>query len=49
MVKPVSRRRTSPKSILEAAVKTFNQPIGLRMVGGVGCGVENKGGARELR
>ena len=37
MVKPVSRRRTSPKSILEAAVKTFNQPIGLRMVGGGGA------------
>ena len=34
MVKPVSRRCTSPKSILEAAVKMFNQPIGLRMVGG---------------
>ena len=37
MVKPVSRRRTSPKSILEAEVKTFNQPIGLRMVGGGGA------------
>ena len=37
MVKPVSRHCTSPKSILEAAVKMFNQPIGLRMVGGGGA------------
>ena len=35
MVKPVSSHRTSPKSIFEAAMKTFNKPIGLRMVG---CG-----------
>ena len=37
MVKPVSSRRTSPKSIFEAAVKTFDEPIGLRMVGGGGA------------
>ena len=49
MVKPVSSRRTSPKSMFEAAVKTFDEPIGLRMVGGVGCGVGCKGGAREPR
>ena len=36
MVKPVSSRRTSPKSIFEAVVETFNEPIGLRMVGGGG-------------
>ena len=37
MVKPVRSCRTSPKSILEAAVETFNEPIGLRMVGSGGA------------
>ena len=37
MVKPVSSRRTSSKSIFEAEVKTFDESIGLRMVGGGGA------------
>ena len=37
MVKPVSSRRTSSKSIFEAAVKTYDESIGLRMVGGGGA------------
>ena len=37
MVKPVSSHRTSLKSIFEAAVESFNEPIGLRMVGGGGA------------
>ena len=36
MVKPVSSHRMSPKSIFEAAVETFDELIGLRMVGGGG-------------
>ena len=48
MVKPVSSRRTSPKSIFEAAVKTFDEPIGLRMVGGGGAVLDVELGTKAV-
>ena len=37
MVKPVSRRSIVSESIFEAAMETFNQAIGLRVIGGGGA------------
>ena len=48
MVKPVSSRRTSSKSIFEAEVKTFDESIGLRMVGGGGAVLDVELGTKAV-
>ena len=48
MVKPVSSSPTSPKSIFEAAVKTLDEPIGLRMEGGGGAVLDVELGTKAV-